>query len=173
MHGGNHEIIHDFDFTFADGASWGRWNRSSRFWNVLPFFISDEAGFDVADTIEVFLQFLNIVPREATLKVLRIFEDSVDPIRDAIEDEAYSGIYDRDNEANPFKDWWHVVVPYCTGDVHWGNSSQLYGSGVNEFVIEHKGAVNSQAVLDWVYANFRGPPFLSQFQNIDPLPGAV
>ena len=86
-----------------------------------------------------------------------IFEDSVDPIREAIEDDAYAGIYDRDNEANPFKDWWHVVIPYCTGDVHWGNSSYLYGTGANGFVIEHKGAVNSQAVLDWVYSNFRGP----------------
>ncbi len=86
-----------------------------------------------------------------------IFEDSVDPIRDAIEAELYVGIYDRDHEANPFRDWWHVVVPYCTGDVHWGNSSQLYGSGLNSFVIEHKGAVNSRAVLDWVYANFRAP----------------
>jgi len=86
-----------------------------------------------------------------------IFEDSIDPIRDAIESESYRGIYDREDEANPFKDWWHVVLPYCTGDVHWGNSSQIYGSGPNSFVIEHKGAVNSRAVLDWVYANFRAP----------------
>jgi len=68
-----------------------------------------------------------------------------------------SGIYDRENEENPFKDWYHVFIPYCTGDIHWGNSVVEYGEGENAFTIHHKGAVNSQAVMDWVYENFERP----------------
>jgi Pectinacetylesterase len=49
------------------------------------------------------------------------------------------------------------VVPYCTGDVHWGNAVQTYNPGKDQVVINHKGAVNSRAVLDWVYANFEAP----------------
>ena len=37
------------------------------------------------------------------------------------------GIYDRGNPENPFREWTHVYVPYCTGDLHWGNSTRVYG----------------------------------------------
>ena len=67
------------------------------------------------------------------------------------------GIYDRDNEENPFKDWYHVFIPYCTGDIHWGNNVVEYGDGDDAFTIHHKGSVNSQAVMDWVYENFEKP----------------
>ena len=86
-----------------------------------------------------------------------IFQDSVDPIRDSIESGYFPGIYDRDNPDNPFADWHHVVIPYCTGDIHWGNARTTYGSGGNSFDIAHVGAVNSMAVLDWIFANFRAP----------------
>ena len=64
-----------------------------------------------------------------------------------------SGIYQHDNPDNPFKDWHHVYIPYCTGDVHWGNAEVNYGS----FTIQHKGAVNVRAVLDWTYENVPAP----------------
>jgi hypothetical protein len=67
------------------------------------------------------------------------------------------GIYQHSNDANPFKDWHHVYIPYCTGDVHWGNATRTYGSGAGAFTIEHKGAVNVRAVLDWVYEHVPGP----------------
>jgi hypothetical protein len=68
-----------------------------------------------------------------------------------------AGIHDHTNEANPFKDWYHVYIPYCTGDVHWGDAERTYGTGDTAFTIEHKGAVNVRAVLDWVYANLPSP----------------
>ena len=67
------------------------------------------------------------------------------------------GIYDRENEENPFKDWYHVFIPYCTGDIHWGDNVVEYGAGDDAFTIHHKGSVNSQAVMDWVYENFEKP----------------
>lgn len=63
------------------------------------------------------------------------------------------GIHDHDNPDNPFKDWTHVFVPYCTGDNHWGDSVQSYGS--RKFY--HRGAVNVRAALGWIYANVLTP----------------
>ena len=88
----------------------------------------------------------------------QIFEDSVDSVRDAVEQNEPHGIYDHEKAENPFKDWYHVIVPYCTGDIHWGDSVTTYGEGTaDEVTINHKGAVNSRAVLSWVYENFSEP----------------
>lgn len=88
----------------------------------------------------------------------QIFEDSVESVRDAVEQNEPHGIYDHDKAENPFKDWYHVIVPYCTGDIHWGDSVTTYGEGTsNEVTINHKGAVNARAVLGWVYENFSAP----------------
>ncbi len=90
-----------------------------------------------------------------------IFTDSVEPIResvDALSDGAVgTGIYNLEHEDNPFTDWYHVVIPYCTGDVHWGNNTQVYAPGPGSFTIEHKGAVNARSVLDWIYEEFNRP----------------
>ena len=67
------------------------------------------------------------------------------------------GIYDITNTENPFRDWHHVYVSYCTGDVHWGNATTRYGKGADAFSIEHRGAVNVAAVLRWVYENYADP----------------
>jgi hypothetical protein len=67
------------------------------------------------------------------------------------------GIGDLDNPDNPFKDWYLVFIPYCTADVHWGNSTQTYTIGGEETTIYHKGFVNVSAVLDWIEANFEKP----------------
>ena len=75
-------------------------------------------------------------------------------IKAAMEGNLLSGIYDRENPDNPFKDWYLIHIPYCTGDVHWGNATHDYG---NDIVIEHKGFVNVSAVLSWVYENFEAP----------------
>ena len=88
----------------------------------------------------------------------QIFEDSVDSVRARIEDGVATGFYDHEREDNPFKDWYHVIVPYCTGDIHWGDATQVYGEGTaSEITIHHRGAVNSRAVLGWVYENFTAP----------------
>ncbi|MFN7131739.1 MAG: pectin acetylesterase-family hydrolase [Myxococcales bacterium] len=85
-----------------------------------------------------------------------LFDDSVDTLRDRVKD-GFPGVYDRSKPQNPFKDWFHVVIPYCTGDIHWGDSVQTYGEGEAAITIRHKGAVNARAVLDWVYAQFDAP----------------
>ncbi|MDF2695845.1 MAG: hypothetical protein K0S65_4228 [Labilithrix sp.] len=64
-----------------------------------------------------------------------------------------TGIYNHDRADNPFRDWHHVFVPYCTGDVHWGANDADY-SGTQ---IKHYGAKNTRAVLDWLYANLAQP----------------
>lgn len=88
----------------------------------------------------------------------QIFSDSVDNVREAVEQNEPHGIYDHEKAENPFKDWYHVVVPYCTGDIHWGDSVTTYGEGTaDEVTINHKGAVNARTVLSWVYENFSDP----------------
>ena len=51
------------------------------------------------------------------------------------------GLLDVADARNPLRDYSIVYVPYCTGDVHLGDSTTDYGNGV---VIQHKGAVNSR-----------------------------
>ena len=86
-----------------------------------------------------------------------IFNPDVENVRNAIEAGIPFGYYDTSKEDNPFRDWYHVVIPYCTGDIHWGDNVQTYGSGADELTIHHKGAVNTRAVLDWVYDSFSAP----------------
>lgn len=68
-----------------------------------------------------------------------------------------TGVFDFDNPENPFADYSMVFVPYCTGDVHAGNTTKDYGNGV---VIEHKGFVNGSAALD---------ALVERFANVDTL----
>jgi len=86
-----------------------------------------------------------------------IFSDSVDGVRAVVRAGVGVGIYDREREENPFKDWTHVIIPYCTGDIHWGNRTTAYGEGDRAVTINHRGAVNTRAVLDWVYTNIEAP----------------
>jgi hypothetical protein len=69
------------------------------------------------------------------------------------------GIYDHTREENPLKDAYHILIPYCTGDLHIGNKKQTYTNPTTQqaFTIEHKGAVNAKAVLDWTFENFTNP----------------
>ena len=61
------------------------------------------------------------------------------------------GIFDFANPENPFADYSVVYVPYCTGDVHAGNTTEDYGNGV---VIQHKGFVNASNALDTMIERF-------------------
>jgi Pectinacetylesterase len=67
--------------------------------------------------------------------------------------EYAQGIYNRASAVNPFKGWSHVFVPYCTGDIHWGNAEAKYGN----LSIQHKGAVNARAALEYVYQKYTDP----------------
>jgi hypothetical protein len=68
------------------------------------------------------------------------------------------GIYDETNPDNPIAEHHHVLVPYCTGDIHWGDADVVYGEGTDaEVPILHRGAVNAQAVLDWMAQTYEEP----------------
>ena len=68
------------------------------------------------------------------------------------------GIYDRTNPANPIRDFTHVYIPYCTGDLHWGNATTTYTrSNGAPLSIQHKGAVNASTALNWAADNVAVP----------------
>ena len=60
------------------------------------------------------------------------------------------GIHNHCRSSNPVKDWHHVYIPYCTADVHVGNSVQGAGDA-----FRHKGKNNVQFVLEWLEKKFR------------------
>ena len=53
-----------------------------------------------------------------------------------------------------FKDWSIVYVPYCTGDVHWGNATVEY---TEDLVIHHRGYLNTKAALEFAYDKIVDP----------------
>jgi Pectinacetylesterase len=61
------------------------------------------------------------------------------------------GMFHLDDERNPFADYSFVYVPYCTGDVHIGDTTTKYAPGLT---IRHKGYVNASAALDRLAATF-------------------
>jgi len=73
-----------------------------------------------------------------------------------------SGILDENHPENPFLDYTLLAIPYCTADVYFGNRDveyQLEDEKGNKktFTIYHRGTVNMQAVLDWIYDNIESP----------------
>jgi hypothetical protein len=84
------------------------------------------------------------------------YDDSVDDTEDNPANHQ-QGMADLDNPENPFKDWFQVFVPYCTGDIHWGTQTTTYHWGGADHTINHKGFVNVSAVLDWIQTNFAEP----------------
>jgi hypothetical protein len=73
------------------------------------------------------------------------------------EDLGFGGIFDRENPANPFRDWYHVHISYCTADLHLGDNAATYAGESGERTVNHKGAVNASAALRWVFDNFSAP----------------
>jgi len=73
------------------------------------------------------------------------------------------GILDSTSSDNPFKDWTKVFIPYCTGDVGWGNQDTRYAypsinrpKGQPFFTVHHRGYANIRAVLRWVEDRYSG-----------------
>jgi acetyl esterase/lipase len=65
--------------------------------------------------------------------------------------ERLGGYFDDDNPDNPLASHSFVYVPYCTGDVHEGNTTYDYGNGV---VIEHRGYANALKALEYLVASY-------------------
>jgi len=72
---------------------------------------------------------------------------------------ASTGFADLSNPENPFRDWNAVFVPYCTGDVHWGDAVVDHESanGNQSVTIHHKGYVNAQVAEKWAREHFVNP----------------
>lgn len=81
---------------------------------------------------------------------------TIDPAK-VEESRLLVGIYDRRNPDNPFRDWTHVYVPYCTGDLHWGSNDKTYSGASGPYTVRHRGAINAGAALSWTYENVPAP----------------
>jgi hypothetical protein len=68
--------------------------------------------------------------------------------------KAAGSILDRAVEGTPFGGATLVFVSYCTGDVHWGDSTNDY-PGLGTW--RHAGAANLRADLAWLQANLSAP----------------
>jgi hypothetical protein len=64
-------------------------------------------------------------------------------------------ILDRALAANPFRDATLVFVPYCTGDVHWGDAIQSYPGAGRAY--HHVGSRNVELALDFLSARLPAP----------------
>jgi hypothetical protein len=62
-----------------------------------------------------------------------------------------SGVFDKSNDLNAYKDYTIVQVLYCSGDVFGGDTTRPYNDkeGVP---VQQQGLANGQATLDWVKA---------------------
>lgn len=65
------------------------------------------------------------------------------------------GVLDDTNPNNPFHGWTKVFIPYCTGDVGWGNNVANY---VGLPPIHHRGYANIRVALRWVEDRYWGQP---------------
>ena len=72
---------------------------------------------------------------------------------------ASAGVFDFANAENPFRDYSVVYAPYCSGDVHLGDTARVYQAPAIEdhaahpVEIQHRGMVNADFVLDWLSTN--------------------
>lgn len=63
------------------------------------------------------------------------------------------GIFDAGNAENPLAGYTAIFVAYCTGDYHLGTQEVQY----TNTTIQHKGALDATAALDWTFANYPRP----------------
>jgi hypothetical protein len=68
----------------------------------------------------------------------------------------------RFDDTNPSREWNMVYVPYCTGDVHTGNTTVTYTGGETDPDVEfhHDGHASVQQVVSWIDAEFTRVPKL-------------
>lgn len=83
-----------------------------------------------------------------------------------------AGIFDQTQAANPVRNYTQVVLPYCTGDVYWGQADCDYVPGGppqcqapgtlppvsrGAMRVQHRGFANLVAVLIWLYTQGTQP----------------
>jgi hypothetical protein len=68
------------------------------------------------------------------------------------------GILDTTDPRNPFAGYTMVHVPYCTGDLHWGDKVVSYSTPEGDpNIVHHRGFVNAAAALAWVEEHVPAP----------------
>ncbi len=74
-----------------------------------------------------------------------------------------TGVLSADPSKNPFARWTKVFIPYCTGDVGWGNRDTVYQlpapvpGGVAPLPISHRGYANIRTVKEYLHRRFQAP----------------
>lgn len=84
-----------------------------------------------------------------------IFSDRVTEPEDfnLLAEQFNFGIFNTDDDGD-YKDYTLLYIPYCTGDVHWGDATVEYA---NDLVIHHRGYQNTKAALEYLYARVYDP----------------
>jgi pectinacetylesterase len=74
--------------------------------------------------------------------------------RDAL--DSSKGIFDSDPTANPFAGASKVYIPYCSGDVGWGNKASFYHHPTTGtlYPLQHRGYANIRVVTEWLKRRF-------------------
>jgi hypothetical protein len=72
-------------------------------------------------------------------------------------DNFTTGFADLENEENPFRDWHSVFVPYCTGDIHWGDNDVTYRFNDRSVRMRHRGSHNVLVAEKWARDHFVDP----------------
>jgi len=76
----------------------------------------------------------------------------------AIDSHKFSGVLDRGDPDNPFRDWNLVYIPYCTGDFHGGSSATSYASPTGATAtFHHVGHADVLAFLRVLTEEFPAP----------------
>jgi hypothetical protein len=104
-----------------------------------------------ADRVVVFLQGGGACWDVATCVLL----DTASHLNDTLDEATVLGearsaggfILDREDATNPYRDQSYVYVPYCTGDVHAGDTVTDYSTPRTMASIHHRGAHNVELVL--------------------------
>ena len=92
-----------------------------------------------------------------TCGFLQTFDPNVNPSgSDNPNNGPFTGFADPNNPANPFRDWHVVFVPYCTGDLHFGDAEPTYPGSPNVHIL-HRGYQNARTVEKWAREHFVNP----------------
>jgi Pectinacetylesterase len=132
------QIVPGGDCQCSDGSQFSFWVREANPDKVLLFFQGGGACWS-AETCA----------RDGSDGGEEQYTPDIDPQGDS--PAMRGGIFDFDDERNPFADYSVVYVPYCTGDAHLGNATTEYTPGLT---IQHRGYVNGTAALDHLAATF-------------------
>ncbi|WP_439134999.1 pectin acetylesterase-family hydrolase [Pseudomaricurvus sp.] len=72
------------------------------------------------------------------------------------------GIFDTSaGTNNPYADASKVYIPYCTGDIGWGNRDVQYVNPLNPtstYTVHHRGYANIRAVSEWITRMYSAAP---------------